>query len=167
MRGLAVALVVACTAEGSADAPITRDAALETAVADARVDTAQPDDDEKSDALIFPVEDAAEVVDAADACAGCVSIAFTVGDCGTVTCPAAAPHPIGCNINFVGEDPRGCVVHTPGSSKVGLKLGSACSPSVSIKGVLRCGTAPGKIDLMSCPTNRTQYRYVTSASGCW
>ena len=88
------------------------------------------------------------------------------GDCVWAECPPSAPYPVGCDINFVGGDSRGCVAYTPGDTKVFFKEGNLCGAG-HLSGTLLCSTCPGgPLDQNSCPINKPDPRYVQSSQQC-
>ena len=87
-------------------------------------------------------------------------------DCVTVSCPANAPHPISCDINFEGGDPRGCVAFTPGESTVYLQEGNRCG-SGRVVGTLVCSVTQGDgLNEMNCPINKPERSYPRDPDGC-
>lgn len=82
------------------------------------------------------------------------------GDCVWAECPAEAPYPVGCDIDFVGGDSRGCVAYAPGETKVYFKEGNVCSAG-HLTGKLLCSTCPGgPLNAANCPINKADPRYV-------
>ena len=98
---------------------------------------------------------------------GCVITDIDINDdCVTVSCPAAAPHPIACNFDFRGRDPRGCVAHTPGQSDVYLQEGNDCGAG-RVVGQLICSNIQGmELDESNCPINKTEAFYPNRSRGC-
>ncbi|MAD60552.1 MAG: hypothetical protein CMH49_03420 [Myxococcales bacterium] len=88
------------------------------------------------------------------------------GDCLTVTCPAEAPYPISCNIDFQGGDPRGCVAYSPPGSSVYLQEGNRCG-SGKVVGTLTCSNQVGSgLNANNCPINKDEVTYPADSSGC-
>ena len=88
------------------------------------------------------------------------------GDCLTVSCPPEAPHPIACNINFDGGDPRGCVAHRSGQSEVYLQEGNACGAG-RITGRLICSSLMlDGLNEDTCPINKRERFYPNRPRGC-
>ena len=89
------------------------------------------------------------------------------GDCLVVECPSHAPHPIACDITFEGDDPRGCVAHRSGSSRVYLQEGNRCGAG-RVRGSLTCSTrsTPEGLNEMTCPINKTDRFYTTNRDDC-
>jgi hypothetical protein len=111
---------------------------------------------------------------------GC-SVDFPVdidGDCVTVSCPAYAPYPVGCDLTMEGGDSRGCVASAPGSSEVYFQEGDAC-PILGgvlgslggdvghISGKLLCSSQQGPaLDAKRCSLNKQEQIFPTSSDGC-
>ena len=88
------------------------------------------------------------------------------GDCVTASCPPQAPYPIGCDIVFSGNDPRGCVANMPGSSVVYFQEGDNCGVG-NVSGTLKCSSLPGApLDAANCPMNKSTTYYPADSSGC-
>ena len=88
------------------------------------------------------------------------------GDCVTASCPAEAPFPIACDINFVGGDSRGCVAYEPGSSIVYFQEGDVCNAG-HLTGTMTCSTEPGPgLNANNCPINKDEPYYETSSDDC-
>jgi hypothetical protein len=88
------------------------------------------------------------------------------GDCVWVSCPANAPHAVGCNINMAGDDCRGCVAYAAGSGKVYFQEGNKCG-SGHVQGQLFCSSAPGSgLNSGNCNINKQKKYYPTSPGGC-
>jgi hypothetical protein len=88
------------------------------------------------------------------------------GDCVLVECPADAPYPIACQIEFQGNDSRGCVAHTPGESSLFLKEGNDCGVG-SVQGRLICSPLPGDpLNMDNCPINKENPSYPLSQEDC-
>ncbi|MBW2525773.1 MAG: hypothetical protein JRI23_16435 [Deltaproteobacteria bacterium] len=88
------------------------------------------------------------------------------GDCVFAQCPAATPYPVGCDIDFVGGDPRGCVAYTPGDDEVYFQEGNVCNAG-HLSGKLICSSCPGDaLDADSCPINKSDTYYVESSTDC-
>ena len=170
------ALLLGCSASGGAsdttavdantndvtvDTAKTPEAAVDTALDDTTTEESTPGD------AIFPTEDTS--IGDVSGCADCIDIAVSVADCGSVTCPAAYPYPVGCSITMGGTDSRGCVVHASGSPMVTFKVGSACSGTADgiVKGIVRCSKTIGApLNATSCPINKPSKYYPMSLSGC-
>jgi hypothetical protein len=88
------------------------------------------------------------------------------GDCLTVTCPPEAPYPVACQVDFQGNDPRGCVAYDPPSSSVYLQEGNRCG-SGRVLGSLTCSLLPGDgLNEMNCPINKQDVSYPRRQQGC-
>ena len=88
------------------------------------------------------------------------------GDCVWASCTGATPYPVGCAIDFVGGDSRGCVAYVPGQSKVYFQEGNVCSAG-HLSGKLLCSSCPGgPLNASNCPINKPNPIYVTSAGDC-
>jgi hypothetical protein len=88
------------------------------------------------------------------------------GDCVTIECPADAPYPVACEIEFQGEDARGCVANTLGESVIFLKEGNDCGIG-SVRGSLTCSTAPGSgLNAETCPMNKMIAFYPETGDQC-
>ena len=88
------------------------------------------------------------------------------GDCVLAECPPEAPYPIGCQIEFHGEDSRGCVAYTPGESTLFLKEGNDCGVG-SVTGTLICSTlSGGPLNAQSCPINKANPSYPLTREEC-
>jgi hypothetical protein len=88
------------------------------------------------------------------------------GDCVTTSCPPEAPYPVGCNINFVGDTPVGCVAHQEGSPVVFFKEGVVCDAGY-LTGTLKCSCAPGPpLDAGNCPINKQSTYYPAAQAQC-
>jgi hypothetical protein len=88
------------------------------------------------------------------------------GDCVLAECPPEAPFPIGCQIEFHGEDSRGCVAYTPGESTLFLKEGNDCGIG-SVTGTLICSSlSGGPLNAQSCPINKANPSYPLTAEEC-
>ena len=88
------------------------------------------------------------------------------GDCVTVSCPAIAPYPVGCDIKMSGGNPHGCVAWAPGSSTVFFEEGVVCDAGY-LNGTLKCSSAPGGvIDAKTCVINKPKPTYVTNRKSC-
>ena len=98
---------------------------------------------------------------------GCVISDIDIdGDCVTVSCPPEAPHPISCDINFRGRDPRGCVAYNPGESSVYLQEGNDCGAG-RVTGTLTCSNIQGgRLNAMNCPMNKTDTSYPRRRNRC-
>ena len=84
----------------------------------------------------------------------------------TVSCPRRAPHPIACEINFEGRDPRGCVAHRRGERSVYLQEGNNCGLG-RVTGRLICSNIQGDdLNEMNCPINKEDVSYPNRPSGC-
>ncbi|MBI1947694.1 MAG: carboxypeptidase regulatory-like domain-containing protein [Deltaproteobacteria bacterium] len=96
---------------------------------------------------------------------------FLLGDCLSVSCPAATPVPVGCNVLFSPGDDRGCVAHTPGDSDVYFQAGDQCNVGV-VGGTLLCqavgcgGGASVNLDAGNCPINKPVDIYAANPDGC-
>jgi len=91
---------------------------------------------------------------------------FLIGDCITATCPAMAPHPVGCEVFFTPGDPRGCIASSPTNPSVYFQAGDECDQGL-VTGTLHCSSAPGAaLSLANCPINKPVPIYVTDPTGC-
>lgn len=90
------------------------------------------------------------------------------GDCVWATCPANAPHPVGCSVTMGGADCRGCVAHASGASHVFFKEGDQCSIIGSaVQGHLHCSSVPaGGLNSSNCAINKKYRYYVATPSDC-
>jgi len=98
---------------------------------------------------------------------GCVVADLDIdGDCITASCPPEAPHPIACEINFQGGDPRGCVAYRQGESTVYLQEGNQCGAG-RVTGTLTCSNLlVGDLDANTCPINKPDTFYPNRPRGC-
>jgi hypothetical protein len=88
------------------------------------------------------------------------------GDCVWASCPANAPHPVGCNITMAGGDCRGCIANAPGSSNVYFQEGNQCGAG-KVTGVLYCSSvAKNGLDAGNCAINKVYKYYEANPSGC-
>lgn len=100
------------------------------------------------------------------------------GDCVSVSCPAWAPYPVGCDLTMEGGDSRGCVANAKGSSEVYFQEGDAC-PILGgilgglggdvghISGKLLCSSQPGAaLDAQRCKLNKHEQIFPSSREGC-
>lgn len=103
----------------------------------------------------------------ADLCAGTVAVPVNIdGDCVFAVCPGKAPYPVGCKIDFKGNDPRGCVANVPNSSVVYLQEGNLCGAG-KVTGVLYCSSQKGSgLNASNCSINKPQTFYPSNKSGC-
>ena len=90
------------------------------------------------------------------------------GDCVTSSpaCPACAPHPVGCNLDFGGGTKAGCVVLQ--GSTVYMKEGKICDKG-RVTGTITCGVTSVALDAQNCPINKppgSDVRYPDSPDGC-
>ncbi len=89
-----------------------------------------------------------------------------LGDCLTAQCPAATPHPVGCQVFFTPGDDRGCVANAPGSPVVYFQAGDACNRGF-ITGTLLCAEEAGEpLSPANCPINKPIPIYPADRSGC-
>ena len=97
----------------------------------------------------------------------CLTLELMIdGDCVTVECPPEAPYPIACEIEFQGEDSRGCVANTVGDSVVFLKEGNDCGVG-AVRGTLTCSAQPGTgLNADNCPMNKPNGFYPSSGDAC-
>lgn len=103
--------------------------------------------------------------DCPEDCLKVVSINIS-GDCVTVDCPADAPYPVACAVNFVGDTPHGCVASTPTTSTVFFKEGVVCDAGYLV-GSLTCSCQPGAgLDASNCSINKANKHYKGSAGEC-
>jgi len=89
-------------------------------------------------------------------------------DCITVTCPAATPYPVGCQVVYsFSSEKRGCVAGTPTNSSVYFQAGVSCSKGF-VTGYLLCSKkVGGPLNLLNCPMiGKTKLYYVTSSAQC-
>ena len=98
---------------------------------------------------------------------GCVTAELNFdGDCMTVSCPPEAPYPIACQVDFQGDDSRGCVAHRPGESSVFLKEGRICNAG-RVVGNLTCSSIQaGVLDATTCPINKVDAFYPADRGDC-
>jgi hypothetical protein len=88
------------------------------------------------------------------------------GDCVWASCPVTHPYPVGCNIDFVGGDDRGCVAHQDGSSAVYFQEGDDCGAGF-LSGTLSCSNGPGDpLNALNCPINKEEPYYHADANSC-
>ncbi|MBW2525069.1 MAG: hypothetical protein JRI23_12880 [Deltaproteobacteria bacterium] len=88
------------------------------------------------------------------------------GDCAWIYCPPEAPYPVGCQLDFVGNSPSGCVAYEPGSTGVYLQEGKACDAG-EVTGTLSCSACPGDgPDAANCPVNKPDPSYVEEYQDC-
>ncbi len=89
------------------------------------------------------------------------------GDCVTVSCPEAAPYPVGCDVQFHGGDSRGCVASKPDRSKVYFQEGNVCNAG-HLEGELYCSSEPLGTGLTedNCPINKRRPIYVRDRNAC-
>lgn len=88
------------------------------------------------------------------------------GDCVTASCPGEAPHPVGCSIEMIGNDPRGCIASTPASPVVYFQEGNDCGLG-RVTGILRCSNQPdAPLGEANCAINKSVRYYPTDPSGC-
>ena len=89
------------------------------------------------------------------------------GDCVTARCPAIAPYPVGCDIDFEGGDERGCVANDVGSSVVYFQEGDACGAG-HLEGALFCSSflPPEPLNEDNCPINKRRKFYEDDRDGC-
>jgi hypothetical protein len=92
---------------------------------------------------------------------------FFIGDCVWASCPAATPHPVGCNVVFSVGDSRGCVANAPGSSNVYFQAGDQCNVGL-VTGFLLCSKQPGApLGLLNCPMiGKSVFFYPPTPAGC-
>ena len=98
---------------------------------------------------------------------GCVFAEINIdGDCTTVSCPPEAPYPVGCQVEFQGDDSRGCVAHSVGESSVYLQEGTLCNHG-RVVGSLTCSSIQiGGLNANNCPINRVDALYPVNSGGC-
>ena len=89
------------------------------------------------------------------------------GDCVTVSCPEAAPYPVGCDVRFHGGDSRGCVASEPDRSRVYFQEGNVCNAG-RLQGQLFCSSTPAAVGLTgdNCPINKRRPMYVSNRREC-
>ncbi|MFO0564968.1 MAG: hypothetical protein U0263_04855 [Polyangiaceae bacterium] len=89
-----------------------------------------------------------------------------IGDCLSVSCPAAAPYPKSCNVFFAPGDDRGCVASTPQSSTVYFQAGDQCNVGLII-GKLCCAKTPqAPLDQLNCPITKPIPIHVSDKNQC-
>ena len=98
---------------------------------------------------------------------GCVITNINIrGDCVTAECPNRAPYPIACDINFQGNDPRGCVAYRPGESSVYFQEGNQCGVG-RVVGTMTCSTIQGgRLNANNCPINKEETYYPRQSRNC-
>jgi hypothetical protein len=88
------------------------------------------------------------------------------GDCVSVSCPPAAPYPVGCSITMEGEDTRGCVAARADAPAVYFQEGDACGEG-RVFGRLACSNVMGSgLSQTNCMINKTERFYPSDRSGC-
>jgi hypothetical protein len=103
--------------------------------------------------------------DCPEDCLKTVSINIA-GDCVAVQCPADAPYPYSCAVQFVGDTPHGCVASTPDSPAVFFKEGVVCDAGY-LTGTLTCSCKQGVgLDASNCSINKANKHYKASSSEC-
>jgi hypothetical protein len=107
-----------------------------------------------------------------DNCNGLVDEGCTInveinidGDCVcSAPCPPQAPHPVGCQVTFIGGDERGCVAVA--GSQVYFQEGDACGAG-KLTGKLLCSSEPGAgLNAQNCPINKPKPTYGAKPSDC-
>jgi hypothetical protein len=89
-----------------------------------------------------------------------------IGDCVTASCPPSDPYPVGCLVFLSGNDHRGCVANTPGSSVVYFQEGDKCDKGL-VTGTIYCSKKQGApLSFLNCPLNKKLPIYPQSSSGC-
>jgi hypothetical protein len=92
------------------------------------------------------------------------------GDCVYASCPPQAPYPIGCDIEMLGGDPRGCVANDNGSL-VYFQEGDACGWG-HVEGWLKCSPDPiaasgeNPLNENNCVVNKSMRDYPVTPDGC-
>ena len=100
------------------------------------------------------------------ACVFEVPIPQPARDCVRISCPAHAPYPIGCAVEFAGDDSRGCVATGSSASELFVKEGNSCG-SGGARGAIYCAPTPGPaLDAATCPMNKRDPRYVSAPGKC-
>ena len=88
------------------------------------------------------------------------------GDCLTVKCPNKCPYPIGCDVDFDGDDPRGCIASKSDEKSVYFQEGNSCGAG-SVSGVLFCSSVEGNgLTKSNCKMNKEDKFYVSKPSKC-
>lgn len=88
------------------------------------------------------------------------------GDCVRASCPPTAPYPVGCQLDFQGGDPRGCVAHGSTPSELFFKEGNRCDQG-RVLGKLFCSSiTAASLDAKSCPINKPEPHYPASSKDC-
>jgi len=87
------------------------------------------------------------------------------GDCVcSPPCPPEAPFPVGCQINFDGGNPNGCVAKA--GAKIYFQEGVKCDAG-KLSGKLFCSSEPGPgLNAQNCPINKPQKTYGNKPSDC-
>lgn len=100
---------------------------------------------------------------------GCDTIDVDIaldGDCVWAACPESHPFPVGCDVQFVGGDDRGCVAYDPGASEVYFQEGDVCDAG-HLSGTLTCSTEPGAgLDAATCAIDKDEPIYVADPDDC-
>ena len=89
-------------------------------------------------------------------------------DCATVMCPAEAPYPIACDVDFSQGDPRGCIalIEEGGATGLYFQAGDQCNEGW-VEGTMTCSSVPGDpLDEDSCPINKDVPIYGQSPAEC-
>ena len=88
------------------------------------------------------------------------------GDCLTVKCPNKCPYPVGCDVDFDGDDPRGCIASKADEKSVYFQEGNNCG-SGSVSGILMCSSVQGNgLNKNNCKMNKKDKFYVSKPSKC-
>lgn len=107
-----------------------------------------------------------------DDCNGLVDEGCTInveininGDCVcSAPCPPQAPYPVGCQVDFIGGDDRGCVAVA--KSQVYFQEGDACGAG-KLTGKLLCSSEQGPgLNATNCPINKPKPTYGKKPSDC-
>ena len=88
------------------------------------------------------------------------------GDCLTVSCPSECPYPIGCDVDFKGGDPRGCIASQSNKKEVYFQEGNNCGAG-SVSGVLLCSSVQKSgLNQSNCTMNKPDKYYVSNSNQC-
>jgi hypothetical protein len=122
--------------------------------------------DNDCDGLIDDCYDAGVSTDADPSSQNTIMVQIPDRDCQYVTCPQDHPYPVGCNIQFHGDNPRGCIASAPASPTVYFQEGQDCGDG-GVRGYLLCSSVPGAgINQTTCPMNKTNKFYPLDRYGC-
>lgn len=101
--------------------------------------------------------------------AGPATVTITIdldGDCLEVMCPPEAPFVLGCDVDFEGNDPRGCVALLEDGHGLYYQEGDDCDAG-HLSGTMTCGSVAGApLSPALCPINKPDPIYAPSPSYC-